>query len=267
MPSYSVFAAINLKGSHNIQYQYKLEGYDNEWQTGKDIREARYASLPAGLYTFRLKASQDGVSWTNAGNTVSLRIIPPLWQRWWFVALCTVLLACTIYYAVQYRRVRAALQKEELETEQAINYFASSLHEQQTVDSILWDVARNCIGRLKFEDCVVYLMDEKRKVLVQKAAYGPKSPRQFEISQPIEIPVGRGIVGSVAATGRGEIVEDTTRDSRYIMDDEQRYSEISVPIVSGGKILGVIDCEHSKKTVLYSKTLVHTNHNCFLVRQ
>jgi LytS/YehU family sensor histidine kinase len=146
-------------------------------------------------------------------------------------------------------------QKDELETEQAINYFASSIYEQQTVDNILWDVARNCIGRLKFEDCVIYLLDEKRKLLVQKAAYGPKSPRQFEISTPIEIPLGKGIVGSVALSGIPEVIKDTAKDHRYIVDDERRYSEISVPIISDGKVFGVIDCEHSKKRFFTQKHL------------
>ena len=241
------FTAINLKGSRNIEYQYQLEGYDKEWQTGRDLREARYSALQPGSYTFRLRASMDGKRWVNAANLVTLDIIPPIWQRWWFLAFAVLLVAFLIFRVIRYRNQQIQEQQEELETEQAINYFASSMYEQHTVDMILWDVAKNCIGRLHFEDCVIYLLDEEKNVLVQKAAHGPKSPRQFEIDKPINIPLGKGIVGSVAASGRAEIIPDTTKDPRYIVDDEQRYSEISVPIISGDKVLGVIDCEHSKK--------------------
>jgi LytS/YehU family sensor histidine kinase len=129
------------------------------------------------------------------------------------------------------------------------------MNEQQHVDDILWDVAKNCIGRLQFEDCVIYLVDEKRNVLVQKAAHGPKSPGKNEIYLPIEIPLGKGIVGSVAMSGKGEIIGDTTMDPRYILDDQLRYSEITVPIISHGKVLGVIDCEHSQKRFFTSKHL------------
>jgi hypothetical protein len=52
---------------------------------------------------------------------------------------------------------------------------------------------------------VIYLLDDERKVLIQKAAHGPKSPRQFEITKPIEIEVGKGIVGSVAVNGKAEM--------------------------------------------------------------
>src|SRR5262245_37977438 len=54
---------------------------------------------------------------------------------------------------------------------------------------------------------------------------------------------------------KAEIVNDTTHDSRYIVDVEQRLSEISVPIIYDGKVLGVIDCEHSKKGFFTQKHL------------
>ena len=249
------FAAINLLGSNNIRYEFMLDGYDKEWQSGVDIREARYSSLPPGNYTFRLKASIDGMNWTNSTNEIKLSITPPLWQNWWFIGSVSliILLVCALIFRYRYKRQK--IQQERLETEQAINYFASSMYTQQSVDSILWDVARNCIGRLQFEDCVIYLMDEERNVLVQKAAHGPKNPKQFEIDKPIEIPLGKGIVGSVALSGKPEIISDTTKDPRYIVDDERRFSEISIPIKSDGKVLGVIDCEHSKKGFFTQKHL------------
>lgn len=241
------FTAINLKGSRNIKYSYILNGYDKQWQTGTDLREARYSSLPSGNYSFNVKASLDGINWINSGNTVNISIIAPIWQHWWFMALEALLVAAGVWWFVHNRNRKIQQQKEALETEQAINYFATSLDDQQTVDSILWDVARNCIGRLQFEDCVIYLKDPARNVLVQKAAYGPKSPKQNVIDNPIEIEIGKGIVGSVAQSGMAELIHDTSTDSRYIVDDERRFSEISVPMVVGGTVLGVIDCEHSKK--------------------
>ena len=59
-----------------------------------------------------------------------------------------------------------------------------------SVDDLLWLVASNTIARLGFEDCVIYLLDEQRQVLVQRAAFGPKSPDGETIVNPIEIAVG-----------------------------------------------------------------------------
>jgi len=249
------FTAIDLSSSREILYQYKLEGYDKEWHTATGTREAHYTWLGAGNYTFLVRAGVDGVNWVNSNNVVNVRIIPPIWQRWWAIAGTALILGGLAYWYIQSRNRKAALQREQLETEQAINYFASSMYEQQKVENILWDVARNCIGRLRFEDCVIYLIDEERNVLVQKAAHGPKSPVSFEIQDPIEIPVGKGIVGSVAATGKAEIIKDTSKEPRYIVDDRIRYSEITVPMISDGKVLGVIDCEHSRKNFFTTKHL------------
>ncbi len=249
------FTAINLQGSRNIQYQYMLEGYDKEWRQGTDIRQAQYSKLSAGKYTFRVKASLDMVNWSTARNEVSITIVPPLWQRWWFILVIAVLLVACSYLFLQTRNEKIRRQQEELETEKAINYFASSIYEGHSVKAILWDVVKNCIGRLHFEDCVIYLLDHERKVLIQRAAHGPKSPLSYEIVSPMEIPLGHGITGTVAQTGKAELIRDTTKDPRYIVDIERRYSEIAVPIISNGRVLGVIDCEHSKKGFFTQKHL------------
>ena len=131
--------------------------------------------------------------------------------------------------------------------EDTLVYFATSIISKNTEEEVLWDLAKNCISRLGFLDCVIYQIDYDRKVLIQKAAHGPKNPRSYEVLQPIEIPVGKGITGTVAATGKPELIHDTSKDKRYVVDDEARLSEIAVPIVQDGKVWGVIDCEHPEK--------------------
>jgi diguanylate cyclase (GGDEF)-like protein/PAS domain S-box-containing protein len=125
-----------------------------------------------------------------------------------------------------------------------VNELARALLPPTAMEDILWVVARTAISRLGFDDCVIYLLDDERSTLVQKAAYGPKNPTAKVILDPIEIPVGEGIVGSVAASGRSVLVGDTRQDSRYILDDEMRLSELAVPIVHEGSVIGVIDSEH-----------------------
>jgi signal transduction histidine kinase len=128
-----------------------------------------------------------------------------------------------------------------------INEFAASLIHPNTVDGIIWEMARNVSRILDLYECVIYLVDETGENLVQKAAYGPKISAPYQIRNPISLPLGVGIVGNVALTGRGEIVNDTSRDPRYVVDDEVRYSEITVPLQFEGRLLGVIDSEHPEK--------------------
>ena len=136
---------------------------------------------------------------------------------------------------------------EDLEGKEAhlrvIHDFALQLLPQTSVEEVVWAVAKNAVACLGFEDCVVYLVDEKSNQLIQVAAHGPKNPADLNIKNPIAIPMGEGIVGSAAATGQPQLVTDTRKDSRYILDDEERLSELAAPIIHDGKVIGVIDSE------------------------
>ena len=50
------FAAMNYQLQHRVHYQYILEGYEKEWHNAEKDLTARYTDLPAGTYTFRVKA-------------------------------------------------------------------------------------------------------------------------------------------------------------------------------------------------------------------
>lgn len=127
-----------------------------------------------------------------------------------------------------------------------IEAFTLSLTDTKTEDGICWELTRNVIAHMDFEDCVVYLFDEEKEVLVQVAAYGPKNPEDTYILNPILIKPGEGIVGNVFSSGKPEIIADTRKDPRYLIDDQFRLSEICVPILYRGKAIGVIDSEHSE---------------------
>lgn len=50
------FAALNYQLQHRVHYQYKLEGYDEEWQNADKSRKATYSGVPRGTYQFMVKA-------------------------------------------------------------------------------------------------------------------------------------------------------------------------------------------------------------------
>tara|TARA_R110001632_G_scaffold12153_4_gene42654 strand:+ start:5 stop:1366 length:1362 start_codon:yes stop_codon:yes gene_type:complete len=128
-----------------------------------------------------------------------------------------------------------------------LSYFATSLFDKHKEEEVLWDIVKNCIGRLDLEDAVIYMVNIEQQLLVQKAAYGNKDQGSRKILSPIEIPMGKGIVGNVARSGQWELIEDVSKDPRYVLDDKVRLSELSVPIFSKGKVIGVLDAEHPTK--------------------
>ena len=122
-----------------------------------------------------------------------------------------------------------------------INAFAISLLLQNDLDHLLWDMTKSVAHLLAFDDFVVYL--KVGDVLIQVAAHGIKSPRQGEIIKPLEIALGNGIVGAVAASMVAENVADTGKDLRHIPDLGGGRSELTVPLIYQDVVLGVLDSE------------------------
>ena len=188
-----------------------------------------------------------------------LNIQPAFWQTWWFRIITALVLSVLLYFIFKQRErlihakalekakmeeMRTQALQYQLEIEQVINYFASSLSGLHNVDDVLWDVVKTCISQLGFQDCVIYLYNKDRTILIQKAAYGPKNIDYTDIYNRVEVLPGSGIVGHVAQTGIPEIIDDTSTDPRYIVDDAVRLSEIAVPLIGGNGVIGVIDSEH-----------------------
>ncbi len=219
-------------------FAYKLEGVDQEWIVADRYNTASYTNMSGGDYLFRVKTIPGAQE-----KTILIRIGTVFYKTWWFRSLLFLSLGFLIYSLIRFRDT----QSKKKESIKIIDYFATSFYGKNTVEEILWDVCRNCISRLGFEDAVVYLINDEGSALIQKAAYGPKNPKDFEIADPLEIPIGIGIVGAVAKSGKAEVVHDTSRDPRYIPDDEMRLSELAIPIVHQNKVIGVIDSEHSRK--------------------
>jgi L-methionine (R)-S-oxide reductase len=87
----------------------------------------------------------------------------------------------------------------------------------------------------------IYLVDGDDLVL------GPwKGPQATE---HVRIPMGQGICGAAAATGRTEVVDDVNADERYLACFPSTRSEIVVPIVYEGRVVGEIDIDSDEPAV------------------
>lgn len=129
-------------------------------------------------------------------------------------------------------------------TLRTLNAFAVDLITIPNEADLFWYVAQNVVGRLGFVDCVIYKADEESQELTQVAALGEKNPYGRAILNPLVIPFGEGITGKTAQSGTPTIVDDLLKETNYIPDAQPARSEICVPLLAGGKVVGVIDSEH-----------------------
>jgi L-methionine (R)-S-oxide reductase len=61
------------------------------------------------------------------------------------------------------------------------------------------------------------------------------------------IPVGSGICGAAASEKETIVVDDVNADPRYLACSIETQSEIVVPIVRGGRVLGEIDIDSDRR--------------------
>ena len=184
------------------------------------------------------------------------------WQSWWFVLTIALFSFLLIYWFIKWReknikaiaaeklkvqQLHAAQYKSKLEMELIINYFSSSLIGKNTEDDVLWDVANNLIGRLGFVDCMIYLWNEDKTKMIQKAGFGPKGSIEKINDLPFDVVQGQGVVGYVMQTKEPVLIPDTSKDSRYRADEMIRLSEITVPVIYNNELIGIIDSEHHEK--------------------
>jgi diguanylate cyclase (GGDEF)-like protein len=101
------FAALNYRDSEKNQYAYMLEGFDDKWREVGNQRSALYTNLPAGKYSFHVKASNNDGVWNPSGRSIKLIIMPPPWKTWWAYSLyCLVVVALLLYFAyTQHKKV------------------------------------------------------------------------------------------------------------------------------------------------------------------
>ncbi|MEK6324055.1 MAG: two-component regulator propeller domain-containing protein [Acidobacteriota bacterium] len=103
------FLALSLGVGEALRYQFKLEGANQDWSAPADQRTVNYPNLPPGAYRFLVRAVSADGTLSESPATVSFKILSPIWQRWWFLALAAILLATIIF---TFDRYRAARMKE-----------------------------------------------------------------------------------------------------------------------------------------------------------
>lgn len=104
------------------------------------------------------------------------------------------------------------------------------------------DLTRSFFG---VSDTTLLMLDHEGREFVQHLASGPhygKLDRKF--FQRIRT---EGVTGWVASHRKPLIVNDTSRDKRYVGNTDTIKAELAVPVIAEGRLLGVLNLESAKK--------------------
>lgn len=137
------FVALDYSEHERVHYYYMLEGFDRYWIDANNNREAYYANLPAGCYTFKVRIMDNDRNIVEAENSITVTVEPAPWRTWWAYTLYLLLAAGVVFlflralYRIRLEKEQARRAEQEKEQEQRVNkmnmsFFANVSHEFRT---------------------------------------------------------------------------------------------------------------------------------------
>ena len=111
------------------------------------------------------------------------------------------------------------------------------------LDEVLAHAAAQIKSLIDYEVFAVLLVDENSRELTFRFAIGHRA----EVVENWRIPMGQGIIGTAAATARPVRVSDVQQDPRYLNALDAVQSELAVPLILQGRVVGVLDIESSQR--------------------
>lgn len=99
------YTALGSKRSEQVNFRYRMRGYDKDWIVAGTRRVAYYTHLPPGGYTFEVQAAEgDGKAWEAEGANADVRVLTPFYRTWWMKSLAGVLLLGGLFLFFHARR-------------------------------------------------------------------------------------------------------------------------------------------------------------------
>lgn len=142
------YAALSYCTPQKNQYAYMLEGFDKEWNYISSQHSTTYTNLPAGTYTFRVKASNNDNLWNEQGTSVRIIVHPPFYLSIPFKVIYILLFCFAIILLIRYVTKRSekkhAIAINELNASKEkemhgakIKFFTMIAHEIRTPVSLI----------------------------------------------------------------------------------------------------------------------------------
>ena len=125
------------------------------------------------------------------------------------------------------------------ETLAVLSEISHEINSSLNLDQVLASAAQQIKRLMEFEIFAVLLPEEGTNDLYVRFAIGHRP----EVIEHWRIPMGDGIIGAAATTGQAIRVGDVLKDPRYLPAVEEVRSELAVPLIVRGRVIGVMDIE------------------------
>jgi len=143
------FAALDYTDPKSIQYAYKLDGFETEWNYVHDQRIATYTNLPKGKYIFRVKSTNAEGVWVNNERSIVIIKLPSFWESNWgilfYIILFIGLAGLAAYILFTIYRLKTDVEVEHRVTNLKLRFFTDISHELRTPLTLITSPVENIL--------------------------------------------------------------------------------------------------------------------------
>ena len=151
------------------------------------------------------------------------------------------LTASRIAQAIENARLYARISRQA-QTLTVLNEIATELTSILDLDPLLERVGQLLRRLIDYQMFTIMLLDEKGEMLVTRYAW-----RFGYAHAPLRrVAITSGLVGAAVREWRLVNVPDVRQDARYVPMNAETRSELIVPLFHKGRIIGVLDLEHTR---------------------
>ena len=129
------FAALDFAAPEKTVYEYQLEGVDEDWIQAGTRRQVTYSNLPAGDYTFRVRATNNDGIRSEQAAILPLSVSAAPWATWWAWLLYVGILALAVLYAIR-SQSRRARQKAMVRHAEEVHRLQGRLANAQQIANV-----------------------------------------------------------------------------------------------------------------------------------
>ena len=148
------YAALDYRFPEHIQYAYKLEPFENEWNYVGNQRLATYTNLPKGEYTFLVKSTNSEGIWYDNIRELKIVVLPSFWETGWAYLIYALIIALIILASASIYRSRTKMKMEQEMSDSKLQFFTDISHELRTPLTLINGPLENVLenGTLRPED-------------------------------------------------------------------------------------------------------------------
>ena len=221
------FSALEYTDNDLVEYAYRLEGYDDDWNYVGAVNNASLSHLSSGTYKLKVKSTNsEGVEVDNVAE-LDIYVHPTFWETGWAKLIYVVLFALLLYLVFYVYNLQNRSRMERKLNDMKTRFFTDISHKLRTPLTLIGGPVAEVLNNNDLSDTVRTHLE-----MVQR-----NSTQMLQlVNKMLKYSMERGVYISDEEIPQSSTVNDLAEEqetqaeevSAVVADDEQQRATILV---------------------------------------